>query len=60
MSERATIIPPSYPALESESYRACEDDHERDTERCPPPSVIWETKSALAHKTLVKLPWGLE
>jgi len=65
VNERTTIIPPSYPQLEAEAYRASEDEHERDTEPCPPPSsaspkVIWQTRSALRHATLVPLPWGLK
>jgi hypothetical protein len=61
MSERITIIPPSYPALESETWRAIEDEHERPTEPPPAPvAVVWQTVSALAHKTLVELPWGLK
>jgi hypothetical protein len=60
-SERITIIPPSYPALECETYRASEDEHDRTTELPPEPvAVVWQTVSALAHKTLVKLPWGLK
>ncbi len=59
MSERPTIIPETYPALESEMYRAAEDEHERQTEPPPaPPDVVWLTQP-MARPTLVRLPWGV-
>lgn len=58
MSDRITIIPPAYPALESEVYRSLESEHERRTEPPPaPPSVIWDTPRTKP-PTLVPLPWG--
>lgn len=53
-----TIIPGSYPALESEVYRSEEDISERETEPPPaPPAVIWDMPR-MPRPTLVRLPWG--
>ncbi len=41
MSNATTMVPPSYPELTSEIYRAMTDDDARDTEM-PPPSVQLE------------------
>ncbi len=59
MSERITIIPETYPALESEMYRSLDTDDDRPTEPPPPPvAVIWLTQP-MARPTLVRLPWGV-
>ncbi len=58
MSERPTIIPETYPALESEMYRSLDVEDERTTEPPPPPvTVIWDTPP-MPRPTLVRLPWG--
>jgi hypothetical protein len=58
MSDRITIIPETYPALESEMFRSIESDDERITELPPPPvTVVWDMPR-IPRPTLVRLPWG--
>lgn len=58
MNDRPTIIPETYPALESERWHAIENVHERQTEPPPaPPDVIWDMPR-MPRPTLVPLPWG--
>jgi hypothetical protein len=58
INDRPTVIPSSYPALESEAYLASQDAHERETEPPPaPPTVIWNMPR-MPRPTLVRLPWG--
>lgn len=58
--DRPTIIPETYPALESERWHAIENVHERQTEPPPRPlGFVWLSPPAL-RPTLVELPWGLK
>ena len=58
INDRPTIIPPAYPALESERHLASVTDSQRQTERpVAAPGVVWNTPR-MPRPTLVRLPWG--